>query len=140
MRELLRIAALFAITALAEILGCYLPWLVLKQGRTPWLLVPAAICSSDVRVVAHAASECCRSYLRCVWRNVHRGSLELAVRCRRDRADALGHGWCRRGAGGHGDHCLAAGSALRWRRYVADVVQLEKSPGKVMSLNSKEEQ
>jgi small multidrug resistance family-3 protein len=43
MLELLRVAALFAITALAEILGCYLPWLVLKQGRTAWLLVPAAI-------------------------------------------------------------------------------------------------
>ena len=43
MLELPRIAALFAITAVAEILGCYLPWLVLKQGRTLWLLVPAAI-------------------------------------------------------------------------------------------------
>ncbi len=43
MLEFPRIAALFAITAVAEILGCYLPWLVLKQGRTPWLLVPAAI-------------------------------------------------------------------------------------------------
>jgi small multidrug resistance family-3 protein len=43
MLELLRVASLFAITALAEILGCYLPGLVLKQARTPWLLVPAAI-------------------------------------------------------------------------------------------------
>ena len=33
---------MFALTALAEIVGCYLPWLVLKQGRTMWLLVPAA--------------------------------------------------------------------------------------------------
>ncbi len=40
--ELLRIAGLFAVTALAEIVGCYLPWLVLKQGRSVWLLVPAA--------------------------------------------------------------------------------------------------
>lgn len=37
-----KIAALFAVTALAEIVGCYLPWLVLKQGRTAWLLLPAA--------------------------------------------------------------------------------------------------
>lgn len=43
MLELPGIAGLFAITAVAEILGCYLPWLVLKQGRTFWLLVPAAI-------------------------------------------------------------------------------------------------
>jgi small multidrug resistance family-3 protein len=34
--------ALFAATAVAEILGCYLPYLWLRQGRTPWLLVPAA--------------------------------------------------------------------------------------------------
>ena len=41
--ELLKVAGLFAITAVAEILGCYLPWLVLKQGRSAWLLVPAAL-------------------------------------------------------------------------------------------------
>jgi small multidrug resistance family-3 protein len=40
--ELLRVSLLFAITAVAEIVGCYLPWLVLKQGRSVWLLIPAA--------------------------------------------------------------------------------------------------
>lgn len=40
--ELLRIAGLFAVTAVAEIVGCYLSWLVLKQGRSAWLLIPAA--------------------------------------------------------------------------------------------------
>lgn len=34
---------LFAATAFCEILGCYLPWLWLRQGRTAWLLVPAAL-------------------------------------------------------------------------------------------------
>ncbi len=34
--------ALFFATALAEIIGCYLPYLWLKQGRSAWLLVPAA--------------------------------------------------------------------------------------------------
>jgi small multidrug resistance family-3 protein len=33
---------LFALTALAEIIGCYLPYLWLKQGKSIWLLVPAA--------------------------------------------------------------------------------------------------
>ena len=33
---------LFTLTALAEIVGCYLPWLWLKQGKPAWLLVPAA--------------------------------------------------------------------------------------------------
>ena len=41
--ELLRLSLLFALTALAEILGCYLPWLVLKQGRSVLLLIPAAL-------------------------------------------------------------------------------------------------
>ncbi len=35
--------ALYLATALAEIIGCYLPWLWLKQSGSPWLLVPAAI-------------------------------------------------------------------------------------------------
>ena len=35
--------ALFVTTAVAEILGCYLPYLWLKEGKTPWLLVPAAV-------------------------------------------------------------------------------------------------
>jgi small multidrug resistance family-3 protein len=38
-----RQVVLFVLTALAEIIGCYLPWLVLKQGRTPWLLIPALL-------------------------------------------------------------------------------------------------
>lgn len=41
--ELLRLVALFALTALAEIVGCYLPWLVLRQGKSVLLLLPAAI-------------------------------------------------------------------------------------------------
>lgn len=41
--ELLRLALLFAITAVAEIIGCYLPWLVVKQGKSLLLLVPAAL-------------------------------------------------------------------------------------------------
>ena len=41
--DLLKILGLFVLTALAEIVGCYLPWLWLKQGRSAWLLVPAAL-------------------------------------------------------------------------------------------------
>ncbi len=35
--------ALFILTALAEIVGCYLPWLWLRQGASAWLLLPAAM-------------------------------------------------------------------------------------------------
>ncbi|MYM31890.1 YnfA family protein [Duganella sp. CY15W] len=43
MIDFLRLSTLFLVTALAEIVGCYLPWLVLKQGRPVWLLLPAAV-------------------------------------------------------------------------------------------------
>lgn len=33
---------LYLATALAEILGCYLPWLWLKHNGSIWLLLPAA--------------------------------------------------------------------------------------------------
>lgn len=39
----MKTAALFALTAVAEIIGCYLPWLILKQQRSLWLLIPAAL-------------------------------------------------------------------------------------------------
>lgn len=34
---------LFVLTAVAEIVGCYLPWLWLKKDGSPWLLLPAAV-------------------------------------------------------------------------------------------------
>ncbi|KFA97968.1 MULTISPECIES: YnfA family protein [Vibrio] len=40
----LKTMGLFFVTAVAEILGCYLPYLWLKEGKSIWLLVPAAIC------------------------------------------------------------------------------------------------
>ena len=42
MFDFIKVAVLFALTAVAEIVGCYLPWLVLKQGKPMWLLMPAA--------------------------------------------------------------------------------------------------
>lgn len=41
--ELLRLSLLFALTALAEIVGCYLPWLVFRQGKPLYLLLPATV-------------------------------------------------------------------------------------------------
>lgn len=38
----LKTIGLFLITAVAEILGCYLPYLWLKEGKSVWLLIPAA--------------------------------------------------------------------------------------------------
>jgi len=39
---MLKTFALFVLTALAEILGCWLPWLWLRQHGSAWLLLPAA--------------------------------------------------------------------------------------------------
>jgi small multidrug resistance family-3 protein len=39
---LLKTTGLFVVTALAEIVGCFLPYLWLRKGGPIWLLVPAA--------------------------------------------------------------------------------------------------
>lgn len=39
---LLKTTALFLATALAEIVGCFLPYLWLRKGASAWLLLPAA--------------------------------------------------------------------------------------------------
>lgn len=41
--EIIKTFGLFVVTALAEIIGCYLPYLWLKQGYSIGLLVPAAM-------------------------------------------------------------------------------------------------
>jgi len=40
---MLKTLFLFALTAVAEIVGCYLPYVWLKAGKSAWLLLPAAM-------------------------------------------------------------------------------------------------
>jgi len=40
--EIFKTVSLFLATALAEIIGCYLPYLWLKQDKSVWLLLPGA--------------------------------------------------------------------------------------------------
>ena len=40
---ILKTLFLFVVTAIAEIVGCYLPYVWLRKGGSPWLLVPAAL-------------------------------------------------------------------------------------------------
>jgi small multidrug resistance family-3 protein len=42
MADVVKTLALFVATAVCEIVGCYLPYLWLRQGKAAWLLVPAA--------------------------------------------------------------------------------------------------
>jgi small multidrug resistance family-3 protein len=39
----LKTICLFIATAIAEIVGCYLPYLWLREGKSVWLLAPAAL-------------------------------------------------------------------------------------------------
>ncbi|MEX6210676.1 YnfA family protein [Providencia huaxiensis] len=39
----IKIIGLFFITALAEIAGCYFPYLWMKKQGVPWLLIPTAL-------------------------------------------------------------------------------------------------
>lgn len=40
---IVKTVGLFVLTALAEIIGCYLPYLWLRERKSAWLLLPAAI-------------------------------------------------------------------------------------------------
>ncbi|MBP6017931.1 MAG: YnfA family protein [Burkholderiaceae bacterium] len=40
---MLKTGLLFAITALAEIIGCFLPYVWLRKGGPAWLLLPAIV-------------------------------------------------------------------------------------------------
>ena len=42
--DLFKTLGLFILTAIAEIAGCYLPYLWMKEGKSVWLLLPAALC------------------------------------------------------------------------------------------------
>ncbi len=39
----LKTVTLFFLTALAEIIGCYLPYLWLREGKSIWLLIPGVL-------------------------------------------------------------------------------------------------
>jgi small multidrug resistance family-3 protein len=43
MAFVIKTLGLFIVTALAEIVGCYLPYLWLKERTSAWVLIPAAL-------------------------------------------------------------------------------------------------
>ncbi|MBW7568978.1 YnfA family protein [Chromobacterium subtsugae] len=93
--NLLRMGGLFALTALAEIVGCYLPWLVLRQGKPVWLLAPAAaslaLFAWLLTLHPAAAGRVYAAYGG-VYITVALGWLWLVDGIRPDRWDALGCG------------------------------------------------
>ena len=70
---------LFVLTAVVEILGCYLPYLWLRHGNSPWLLLPAALSLAVFAWLLYVASHGGRAHLRRLWRGVHHCCAVMAV-------------------------------------------------------------
>ena len=106
--DALRTFALFVATALAEIVGCYLPYLWLRQGKPAWLLVPAAaslaLFAWLLTLHPQAAGRVCG-----VRRRVRGGGAGVAVVGRWRAAHAHRLAGCGPVPGGHaGDHARPA--------------------------------
>jgi hypothetical protein len=56
---ILKTVALFVITAIAEIVGCYLPYLWLKKNGSHWLLIPVL---TSLALFAWLYSHCIRRH------------------------------------------------------------------------------
>ena len=99
---------LFIATALAEIIGCYLPWLWLKQGKPVWLLLPAAASLALFAwlLTLHDTAGAGRVYAAYggVYIGVALAWLWAVDGIRPTAWDVAGAG----GAGWHGDHHAAA--------------------------------
>lgn len=100
--EVAKSVGLFVLTALAEIVGCYMAWLVVKLGRPLWLLIPAAAMLALFAWLLTLSPACSRARVRRLrWRLCGGGGwLDLAGG--RNAARSLGSDWQRGGNRGHG--------------------------------------
>ena len=104
----MRTFALFIATALAEIVGCYLPYLWLKQGRSAWLLVPAAA-SLALFAWLLTLHETAAGRVYAAYGGVYIGVALLWLWIvDGHQADGMGRGGRRRRADGHGPHHVSA--------------------------------
>lgn len=106
--EFVRTIALFVFTAIAEIVGCYLPWVVLKQGRPIWLLIPAAGSLALFAWLLTLHPICGRSRVCRLRRGLCGHGGLLAVAGGRHAARSLGRDRKRCGARRNGDYLLWA--------------------------------
>ncbi len=98
----------FRVDRSSEIVGCYLPWLVLKQGKSAWLLLAAALSLAVfVWLLTLHPTAAGRTYA------AYGGmyivvALSLVAFHRRDSAYTLGCGRSRHCVGWYGTDCNAA--------------------------------
>lgn len=107
--DFLRTFGLFVLTAIAEIVGCYLPYLWLK-GAQRLAAGAGGVEPRRFRLASHSASSSCGTRLCSLWRRLHQ---RCACLGRRLRAPHL-HGFRGRRClfVGHGHHHVRASSCL----------------------------
>src|SRR5690554_2174278 len=105
--KILTTVCLFLVTAVAEILGCYFPYLILNQGKSHWLWLPTVLALA-VFVWLLTLHPGIRANLRRLWWNLHFYRADVAEICRSSQFKSLGSaGW----SGGdvrHADYYFAA--------------------------------
>ncbi len=99
------------VTALAEIVGCYLPYLWLRKGRPAWLAIPAAATLALFAwlLTLHPAGA---GRIYAEYGGVYIGvAIRLAVGCRRHQAGDNGLDWRGRQSRRHGHHHVRPASS-----------------------------
>ena len=98
--QLATMAALFTITAVAEIVGCYLPYLVASPGQIALASHTCCDQPGGFRLPSHLASHGHRARLRRVWRCLYFGCVAVVMArrwyspcCRRLRGSVTLSGW-----------------------------------------------
>ena len=98
---------LYFATAIAEIVGCYLPWLWLKQNGISVVADTRRSQSGGLRVATDTARSCHRTRLRSLRGCLHLCSYSLAMGRRGHPTIELGCRGCCRGPAGYEHHCLS---------------------------------
>lgn len=77
--NILTTTALFVLTAVTEIVGCYLPYLWLRQGRSPLAADTGRAQLGRLLLAADVAPGRCRSNLCGVWWHLRHHSIGMAL-------------------------------------------------------------
>jgi drug/metabolite transporter superfamily protein YnfA len=96
-------------TAIAEIIGCYLPYLWLQEGKNVAPVIPAALSLAIfawlLTLHPSAAGRVCG-----LWQGLYLRSSALALACRGNAANDLGLRWRGLLASRNGDHRISIAS------------------------------